>query len=85
MAKLIDGKVISAAVKSEVAAEVAALKEKGVTPGLAVIIVGEDPASKVYVANKEKACEQIGMLSFPKIQPSRNFWPLLLNSMQTAR
>lgn len=64
MAKLIDGKIISAAVKNEVATEVAALKEKGVTPGLAVIIVGEEPASKVYVANKEKACEQLGMASF---------------------
>lgn len=69
MAKLIDGKVISAAVKAEVAAEVAALKEKGITPGLAVIIVGEDPASKVYVANKEKACEQIGMLSYKYALP----------------
>lgn len=64
MAKLIDGKVISAAVKAEVAEEVSKLKEQGITPGLAVIIVGEDPASKVYVANKEKACEAIGMASY---------------------
>ena len=63
MAKIIDGKVISAAVKDNVANEVARLKEIGITPGLAVIIVGDDPASKVYVANKEKACEQIGMKS----------------------
>ncbi len=69
MAKIIDGKVISAAVKAEVAASVTALKEKGVTPGLAVIIVGEDPASKVYVANKEKACEQLGMASFKYALP----------------
>ena len=69
MAKLIDGKIISAAVKNEVATQVAALKEKGVTPGLAVIIVGEDPASKVYVANKEKACEQLGMASFKYALP----------------
>lgn len=69
MAKLIDGKVISAAVKAEVANEVAVLKEKGVTPGLAVIIVGEDPASKVYVANKEKACDQLGMASFKYALP----------------
>lgn len=69
MAKLIDGKVISAAVKAEVAAEVARLKEQGITPGLAVIIVGEDPASKVYVANKEKACEAIGMASFKYAMP----------------
>ena len=63
MAKIIDGKVISAAVKQRSADEVAAFKETKGVPGLAVIIVGEDPASKVYVANKKKACEQIGMLS----------------------
>lgn len=69
MAKLIDGKIISAAVKAEVANEVAKLKNQGITPGLAVIIVGEDPASKVYVANKEKACEAIGMASFKYALP----------------
>ena len=69
MAKLIDGKVISAAVKAEVAKETEELKKQGVTPGLAVIIVGEDPASKVYVANKEKACEQLGMASFKYALP----------------
>ncbi len=63
MAKIIDGKVISAAVKDEVAKEVAELKTQGITPGLAVIIVGDDPASRVYVNNKKKACEQLGMLS----------------------
>ena len=69
MAKLIDGKVISAAIKAEVAEEVAKLKEQGITTGLAVIIVGEDPASKVYVANKEKACEATGMASFKYALP----------------
>lgn len=69
MAKLIDGKVISAAVKTEVAKQTEELKKKGVTPGLAVIIVGEDPASKVYVANKEKACEQMGFASFKYALP----------------
>ena len=63
MAKIIDGKVISAAVKERIANDVAKLKETSGVPGLAVIIVGDDPASKVYVANKKKACEQIGMLS----------------------
>ena len=63
MAKIIDGKVISAAVKESVAKEVELLKSQGYLPSLAVIIVGEDPASKVYVANKEKACELIGMKS----------------------
>ena len=51
MSKIIDGKAISAAVKQKVADGVAELKEKGITTGLAVIIVGEDPASKIYVAN----------------------------------
>lgn len=63
MDKIIDGKAISAAVKERVANEVAKLKEQGIVTGLAVIIVGEDPASKVYVRNKEKACEQCNMYS----------------------
>ena len=63
MYRTIDGKAISAAVKEAVKAEVAQLKEKAITTGLAVIIVGEDPASKVYVSNKKKACEALGMIS----------------------
>ncbi|MBQ4618072.1 MAG: bifunctional methylenetetrahydrofolate dehydrogenase/methenyltetrahydrofolate cyclohydrolase FolD [Clostridia bacterium] len=63
MAKIIDGKAVSAAVRAEVAAEVEELKAKGVTPGLAVIIVGDDPASRVYVNNKKKACAEVGMHS----------------------
>ena len=61
--KLIDGKIISASVKERVKEEVEALKKEGITTGLAVIIVGEDPASKVYVANKKKACEMLGIIS----------------------
>jgi len=61
--KLIDGKAISAAVKERVKQGVGELNEKGITVGLAVIIVGEDPASKVYVANKKKACEALGIIS----------------------
>ena len=61
--KLIDGKIISADVKERVRQGVAELNQKGVTVGLAVIIVGEDPASKVYVANKKKACEALGIIS----------------------
>lgn len=63
MSRLIDGKVISAAVKERVKNEVAQLNGKGITVGLAVIIVGEDPASKIYVANKKKACEALGIIS----------------------
>lgn len=63
MAEIINGKAISAAVKERIAAEVAELKNKGVTPGLAVIIVGNDPASKVYVGSKERTCIELGMYS----------------------
>lgn len=61
--RLIDGKAISAYVKERVKNEVATLKSEGITTGLAVIIVGEDPASKVYVSNKKKACEALGIIS----------------------
>lgn len=65
MAQLIDGKAVSAAVKAEVAEETAKLKdEKGLKVGLAVVIVGNDPASRVYVNNKKKACEAVGFQSY---------------------
>lgn len=60
---LIDGKAVSFQVKQQVKQECDKLKTKGVTPGLAVIIVGDDPASQVYVRNKEKACEECGFYS----------------------
>ncbi|MBE6563864.1 MAG: bifunctional methylenetetrahydrofolate dehydrogenase/methenyltetrahydrofolate cyclohydrolase FolD [Ruminococcaceae bacterium] len=63
MAQIIDGKAISAQIREEMKQEVVRLKEQGICPGLAVIIVGEDPASKVYVRNKKKACEEIGIYS----------------------
>ncbi len=63
MANIIDGKKIAAEVRAEIKDECTALKEKGITPGLAVIIVGEDPASKVYVRNKKKGCEEVGFHS----------------------
>ena len=63
MSRIIDGKVISAAVKERVKNGVAELNSKGITVGLAVIIVGDDPASKIYVANKKKACEALGIIS----------------------
>ena len=61
MANIIDGKAIAAAIRREVADEAAALKEKGVIPGLAVILVGNDPASCTYVRNKQKACVEAGL------------------------
>ena len=63
MAKLIDGKKISGEIKDELKEKVAQLKEKGVEVTLAVIQVGNDPASTVYVGNKKKACAYIGINS----------------------
>jgi len=63
MAKIIDGKAIAAKIRGEIAAEVAKLVAQGITPGLAVVLVGEDPASKVYVSMKEKACKDVGIFS----------------------
>ena len=63
MAQLIDGKVISAQIKDEVKEKVAGLKEQGCEVTLAVIQVGADPASSVYVRNKKKACEYVGIRS----------------------
>lgn len=63
MAKIIDGKAIAAQVKEEAATDAAKLKEQGVTPCIAVVLIGEDPASKIYVGNKEKACELCGIKS----------------------
>ncbi len=62
-AQIIDGKALAAQVRTEVTQRVAALKAQGVTPGLAVILVGDNPASQVYVRNKVKACADCGMHS----------------------
>lgn len=69
MYKLIDGKEVSNHVKTKVREEVDALKENGIEPALAVIIVGNDPASRVYVNNKKKACEFTGMRSVEYAMP----------------
>lgn len=60
---IIDGKKVSSTVKEDVKAETKRLKEQGIVPGLAVILVGDDPASRVYVNNKKKACEYVGFKS----------------------
>jgi methylenetetrahydrofolate dehydrogenase (NADP+) / methenyltetrahydrofolate cyclohydrolase len=60
-AEIIDGVAIAAKVRARVAEETAALKARGVTPGLTAVLVGDDPASGVYVASKEKACKEAGM------------------------
>lgn len=62
-ATVIDGRAIAAGVRERVAAEVAELRAVGVRPGLATVLVGEDPASQVYVRMKRKACEEVGIAS----------------------
>ena len=62
-AHIIDGKQVAAEMRAELKEKVAELKTQGVTPGLAVVLVGEDPASKSYVTAKERACEEIGIFS----------------------
>lgn len=70
MANIIDGKAVSAQVKEKIRQEVEQLKGQGVEIGLAVVIVGDDPASQVYVRNKEKACEAVGFNSFKYALPA---------------
>ena len=70
MAIRIDGKAVAAQVRAQVARDVAALKARGVQPGMAVVLVGDDPASKIYVNNKKKACAETGIYSEEHILPA---------------
>jgi methylenetetrahydrofolate dehydrogenase (NADP+) / methenyltetrahydrofolate cyclohydrolase len=63
MAQIIDGKLVAAAVRSKAAALVERVKAQGISPGLAVVLVGEDPASQSYVRMKERDCEEVGIRS----------------------
>ena len=83
MSRIIDGKAISAAVKARIQSEVSALSARGVTVGLAVIIVGENPASKIYVANKKKACEALGIVSEEYVLPESTTEQELLELINT--
>ena len=80
---LIDGKAISAATRADIKAQVDKLRAQGVTPGLAVIIVGDDPASRVYVNNKKKACEQLGIMSEEYALPAETTEEQLLGIIRT--
>ena len=83
MAKLINGKEIAASVREKVRLEAAELREKtGVVPGLAVILVGDDPASKIYVGNKKKACLEAGFNSFEHILPAETSQQELLELIE---
>ena len=68
-AQLLDGKKMAAGLEEELKLRVSALKEKGIIPGLMVILVGEDPASQTYVSNKEKACARLGIRSVTMRMP----------------
>ena len=69
-AKLIDGKAFAADLRSRIAAQVTAMKARGITPGLAVVLVGEDPASQVYVRSKGKMTHEVGMNSWEHRLPA---------------
>ncbi|MBR2109016.1 MAG: bifunctional methylenetetrahydrofolate dehydrogenase/methenyltetrahydrofolate cyclohydrolase FolD [Ruminococcus sp.] len=79
---IIDGKKVSAQVKEQVANETKELKAKGITPGLAVILVGDDPASRVYVNNKKKACELVGFKSVEYALPASTTQEELLSLVE---
>lgn len=79
MAKIIDGKAISANVKAQVKAEADKLKEQGIEIGLAVVIVGNNPASRVYVNNKKKACAEVGFNSYEYALPEETSQEELLD------
>lgn len=78
-AKIIDGKAVAAQCRAELKIQVEALKAEGITPGLAVVLVGEDPASQVYVRGKEADCAQCGIRSFPYRLPADTSQQALLD------
>lgn len=83
MATILDGKAVSAAVKQEVKMQVEALKQKGISVGLAVIIVGDNPASRTYVNNKKKACAEAGIVSEEYALPESTTQAELLDLIDT--
>lgn len=83
MSNIISGKEVSANVKAEIKKEVAVLKEKNIVVGLAVIIVGDDPASRVYVNGKKKDCEEVGIASFEYALPADTTQKELMELIET--
>src|ERR1051326_7558228 len=69
-AELIDGRAIARQLLDELAERIAALKRRGIQPGLAFVRVGEDPASKIYVGRKEKACADLNIFSETRVLPA---------------
>lgn len=81
-ARIIDGKSIAKELRESLAPRVAALKEQGITPGLTVIVVGDDPASAIYVRNKERACVKLGMNSQVLRFPAETTQGEILNTVR---
>src|SRR4051812_7068421 len=81
-ATIIDGKKIAADVRQEVARETKVLADRDITPGLATVLVGEDPASKIYVASKQKACAEVGIKVWDHPLPASTPQPDLLNLLR---
>jgi methylenetetrahydrofolate dehydrogenase (NADP+)/methenyltetrahydrofolate cyclohydrolase len=77
-AKVLDGKALAARIRAGLAEEAKALSARGVQPGLAVVLVGEDPASQIYVRNKTKACAEAGIRTFDHKLPADTSEPALL-------
>src|SRR5213082_2985900 len=82
MAKLIDGRVIAEKVHVDLRREIAELKAKGVTPGLAVVLVGDNPASRAYVRSKDKMCRELGLHSLKLELPASTTQAELLNRVE---
>jgi methylenetetrahydrofolate dehydrogenase (NADP+)/methenyltetrahydrofolate cyclohydrolase len=80
-AKIIDGKEISEQILAEVASDITKLKARNVSPGLAVVLVGEDPASISYVSGKEKACARLGIMSEMHRMPATTTMDELLKAV----
>jgi methylenetetrahydrofolate dehydrogenase (NADP+) / methenyltetrahydrofolate cyclohydrolase len=82
MAKLIDGRAIAEKVYVDLRGEIAELKAKGVTPGLAVVLVGDDPASRAYVRSKDKMCRELGLYSLKLELPASTTQTELLSRVE---
>src|ERR1051325_6713562 len=81
-ANVIDGRAIAAQIRSELVRRVTALKSRGIQPGLAFVRVGEDPASRVYVGMKERACARLGLFSQTLVLPAATTETELLAELQ---
>lgn len=81
-ARILDGKAIAQQVRAEAAAQVAALKQRGITPGLAVVLVGDDPGSQIYVRNKTRACQEVGITALDHRLPASTTQEELLRLIQ---